>query len=211
MSGRRRAAKWGLSPFPLVAGVDEAGRGPLAGPVFAAAVILDPAAPVAGLADSKRLTERARERLAAELGRRARAFGLGMADAEEIDALNIREATFLAMRRALLALAAGGAAPALVRVDGNALPRADGLGFECRWEAVVGGDATVAEISAASILAKCARDAWMCEAAREFPGYGFEVHKGYGTAAHFQALAALGPCRLHRRSFAPLKSSLACR
>ena len=195
----------------LVAGVDEAGRGPLAGPVFAAAVILDPDRLVAGLADSKRLSEAARERLDGELRRRALAFGLGLADAGEIDRINVREATFLAMRRALVALASRGAAPGLVRVDGNALPRPDGLGFECRWEAVVGGDASVAEISAASILAKCARDAWMREAARRFPGYGFEVHKGYGTAAHFQALAALGPCSLHRRSFAPLKSGPARR
>lgn len=192
--------KWGLS---LVAGVDEAGRGPLAGPVFAAAVILDPARPVGGLADSKRLTERARERLAAELRERALAVGIGAASVEEIDAVNIREATFLAMRRALLSLAVP---PDRVRVDGNALPPADGLGFHCEWEAVVRGDATVAEISAASIVAKCARDAWMREAAREFPGYGFEVHKGYGTAAHIQALASRGPCRLHRLTFAPVKS-----
>ncbi|MCU0977298.1 MAG: ribonuclease HII [Steroidobacteraceae bacterium] len=196
--------KWGQSPIPLVAGVDEAGRGPLAGPVFAAAVILDPARPVVGLADSKRLAERTRERLAAELRDRALAVGIGTAAVEEIDAINIREATFLAMRRALLALAVR---PARVRVDGNALPPADGLGLQCEWEAVVRGDATVPEISAASIVAKCARDAWMREAAREYPGYGFEVHKGYGTAAHIQALASLGPCRLHRLSFAPVKSA----
>jgi ribonuclease HII len=192
-----------MSPIPLVAGVDEAGRGPLAGPVFAAAVILDPARPIVGLADSKRLAERTRERLAAQLREQALAVGIGLATVEEIDAINIREATFLAMRRALLALAVR---PARVRVDGDALPPADGLGFRCEWEAVVRGDATVAEISAASIVAKCARDAWMREAAREFPGYGFEVHKGYGTAAHVQALASLGPCRLHRLSFAPVKS-----
>ena len=183
--------------------MDEAGRGPLAGPVCAAAVILDPDRPVEGLADSKRLTAGARERLAAELEVRALAFGLGWADVAEIDAVNIRQATFLAMRRALVAL---GVPPARVRVDGNALPPADGLGFECEWEAVVGGDATVAEISAASILAKTARDAYMREAARAYPGYGFEEHKGYGTAAHIQALAALGPSPLHRMSFAPLKS-----
>lgn len=202
MSRRYRSGKWGQS---LVAGVDEAGRGPLAGPVFAAAVILDPAQPVAGLADSKRLSERTRERLAVELQERALAVGIGTAAVEEIDAINIREATFLAMHRALLALAVQ---PARVRVDGNALPPGDGLGFRCEWEAVVRGDATVPEISAASIVAKCARDAWMREAAREYPGYGFEVHKGYGTAAHIQALASLGPCRLHRLSFAPVKSAL---
>ncbi len=183
--------------------MDEAGRGPLAGPVFAAAVILDPVRPVSGLADSKRLTEQARERLAVELRERALAIGVGTATVEEIDAINIREATFLAMRRALSGLAMW---PGRVRVDGNALPPADGLGFHCEWEAVVRGDATVAEISAASIVAKCARDAWMREAARKYPGYGFEVHKGYGTAAHIQALAALGPCDLHRLSFAPVKS-----
>jgi ribonuclease HII len=205
VSGRRRAAKWGLSPFPLVAGVDEAGRGPLAGPVIAAAVILDPRRPVEGLADSKRLTERARERLEAALRERALAIGVGVAGSEEIDAINILQATFLAMRRALLAL---GVRPARVRVDGNALPPAEGLGFDCEWEAVIGGDASVPEISAASIIAKTARDAWMREAARKYPGYGFERHKGYGTAAHIQALASLGPCRLHRRSFAPVKSSL---
>ena len=193
--------KWGQS---LVAGVDEAGRGPLAGPVFAAAVILDPARAVAGLADSKRLAETARERLAVELRERAIAIGIGTATVEEIDAINIREATFLAMRRALFTLTVH---PARVRVDGNALPTADGLGFRCEWEAVVRGDATIPEISAASIVAKCARDAWMREAAREYPGYGFEVHKGYGTAAHIQALASLGPCRLHRLTFAPVKSS----
>lgn len=192
-----------MSPFPLVAGVDEAGRGPLAGPVVAAAVILDPRRPVEGLADSKKLSAPVRERLSAALRARALAWGIGMADAAEIDAINIREATFLAMRRALVALAVR---PARVRVDGNALPSPDGLGFECEWEAVVGGDARIAEISAASIVAKCARDALMREAARQYPGYGFEVHKGYGTAAHFQALARLGPCRLHRLSFAPLKS-----
>lgn len=192
-------------PLVLVAGVDEAGRGPLAGPVCAAAVILHPERPVAGLADSKRLTARERERLAGEIKVRALAFGIGWADPAEIDAVNIRRATFLAMRRALMAL---GLAPARVRVDGDAPPPAEGLGFDCEWEAVVGGDATVAEISAASILAKTARDAYMLEAARIYPGYGFERHKGYGTAAHIQALAALGPCPLHRRSFAPLKSKV---
>jgi ribonuclease HII len=177
----------------------------LAGPVIAAAVILDPRRPVEGLADSKRLTERARERLEAALRERALAIGVGVAGSEEIDAINILQATFLAMRRALLAL---GVRPARVRVDGNALPPAEGLGFDCEWEAVIGGDASVPEISAASIIAKTARDAWMREAARKYPGYGFERHKGYGTAAHIQALASLGPCRLHRQSFAPVKSSL---
>jgi len=186
-----------------IAGVDEAGRGPLAGPVFAAAVILDPLRPIDGLADSKKLSAAARERLAPIIRARSLAWGIGMADAEEIDALNILGATWLAMRRALLALPLH---PAHVRVDGNRCPPSTGLGFDCRFSAVVGGDATVAEISAASILAKVGRDAWMCQAAQAYPGYGFERHKGYPTSSHVQALARLGPCRLHRRSFAPLKS-----
>jgi ribonuclease HII len=188
---------------PLVAGVDEAGRGPLAGPVVAAAVILDPRHPIQGLADSKALSAAARERLAPLIRRQSLAWGVGIADAEEIDALNILGATWLAMRRALLALAV---APTHVRVDGNRCPSFASLGFECTWQADVGGDARVAEISAASIVAKTVRDDWMREAARGYPGYGFEAHKGYPTPTHYQALARLGPCRLHRRSFAPVKS-----
>jgi ribonuclease HII len=195
--------KRGLSPF--LAGVDEAGRGPLAGPVFAAAVILDPRAPVAGLRDSKVMTAAAREAAFAELRVRALAWGVGVADAAEIDVLNIRQATFLAMRRALLGLRV---APTHVCIDGNAAPSSAGLGFDCTWETVVRGDATIPAISAASIIAKCLRDAFMREAARVYPGYGFETHKGYPTAEHFQALARLGPSRLHRLSFAPLKSGL---
>jgi ribonuclease HII len=191
-----------MSPF-LVAGVDEAGRGPLAGPVFAAAVILDPRRPIGGVADSKTLPEAARESLAPVIRSRALAWGVGLADAEEIDTLNILGATWLAMRRALLALAVP---PALVRVDGNRCPSCAALGFSCGIEPVVGGDAWVPEISAASILAKTARDAWMRRAAEVYPGYGFERHKGYPTSSHVQALARLGPCRLHRRSFAPVKS-----
>jgi len=187
----------------LVAGVDEAGRGPLAGPVVAAAVILDPRNPIEGLADSKALSPRARERLAVIIRRRSLAWGVGMADAGEIDALNILGATWVAMRRALQALAIK---PTHVRVDGNRCPSSASLGFECTWQADVGGDARVAEISAASIIAKTVRDDWMREAARRYPGYGFEVHKGYPTPAHIQALARLGPCSLHRRSFAPVKS-----
>ena len=194
--------KTGLSPF-LVAGVDEAGRGPLAGPVFAAAVILDPARPIAGLADSKKLSAKARETLAPLIRERAVAWGVGLADAAEIDALNILGGTWLAMRRALLALEVK---PAHVRVDGNRCPPGDGLGFDCTWQAEVRGDARIAEISAASILAKTDRDAWMCRAAQVYPGYGFERHKGYPTPSHVQALARLGPCSLHRRSFAPVKS-----
>jgi ribonuclease HII len=194
--------KTGLSPF-LVAGVDEAGRGPLAGPVFAAAVILDPVRPIAGLADSKKLSAKARDTLAPLIRERAVAWGVGLADAAEIDALNILGGTWLAMRRALLALEVK---PAHVLVDGNRCPPGDGLGFDCTWQAEVRGDARIAEISAASILAKTDRDAWMCRAAQVYPGYGFERHKGYPTPSHVQALARLGPCPLHRRSFAPVKS-----
>lgn len=191
-----------LSPI-LVAGVDEAGRGPLAGPVFAAAVILDPARPIAGLADSKALSATVREKLALLIRERAVAWGVGIADSTEIDALNILRATYLAMRRALLALQVK---PGHVLVDGNGCPPGDGLGFECTWKAEVRGDARIAEISAASILAKTGRDTWMCQAAQDYPGYGFEQHKGYATPSHVQALARLGPCPLHRRSFAPVKS-----
>lgn len=187
----------------LVAGVDEAGRGPLAGPVMAAAVILDDRHPIEGLADSKILAEARREALAPLIRERALAWATGMAAVEEIDTLNILQATLLAMQRAIAALAVQ---PAHVRVDGNRCPPLAALGYPCTAEAIVGGDATVAEISAASILAKTERDAWMRRAAQAYPGYGFERHKGYGTAVHLQALARLGPCPLHRRSFAPVKS-----
>ncbi len=195
-----------MSPDPaiLVAGVDEAGRGPLAGPVFAAAVVLDPAQPIEGLRDSKRLAPATRERLAPVIRDRSLAFGIGSADAAEVDALNIAGATWLAMRRALLALPLR---PRLVLVDGNRLPPRGLLGFACRWRAEVRGDDRIPAISAASILAKTARDAWMREAALAYPGYGFEAHKGYPTSQHLQALARLGPCGLHRRSFGPVKSS----
>ncbi len=188
----------------LMVGVDEAGRGPLAGPVVAAAVILDPRRRIRGLADSKALSPAARARLAEQIQRHAAAWALGMADAAEIDTLNILGATWLAMRRALMGLSLR---PGSVCVDGNRLPPADALGFECAWRAEIRGDARVAAISAASIIAKTWRDAWMVEAARVYPGYGFETHKGYPTPEHHQALARLGPCRLHRRSFAPLKSN----
>ena len=187
----------------LVAGVDEAGRGPLAGPVVAAAVILDAARPIDGLADSKVLAEARREALAPVIREQALAWAVGMAAVEEIDSLNILQATLVAMQRALAAL---GVQPGHVRVDGNRCPPLAGIGLCCTVEAIVGGDATVAEISAASILAKTTRDAWMRQAALDYPGYGFERHKGYGTALHLQALARLGPCPLHRRSFAPVKS-----
>lgn len=183
--------------------MDEAGRGPLAGPVVAAAVILDPLRPIMGLRDSKQLTAGARERLAVEIRGRALAWAIGWSDAGEIDALNILQASLLAMRRALQGLAI---APRHVRIDGNRCPAAAMLGFSCGFEAVVGGDATVSEISAASILAKVSRDQWMTLAGASYPGYGFEQHKGYPTPEHLRRLAQHGPCRLHRRSFAPVRS-----
>lgn len=187
----------------LVAGVDEAGRGPLAGPVVAAAVILDPQRPIAGLRDSKVLSAVSRERLAVEIRSQALSWAIGWSDAGEIDALNILQASLLAMRRALQGLAV---APRHVRIDGNRCPSAGMLGFSCGFEAVVGGDATVREISAASILAKVSRDRWMTLAGASYPDYGFEQHKGYPTPEHLRRLARHGPCRLHRRSFAPVRS-----
>jgi ribonuclease HII len=188
----------------LTAGVDEAGRGPLAGPVVAAAVILDPGRPIEGLADSKALTAARREVLEVEIRARSLAWGLGWADAAEVDAVNVLQATFLAMRRALVALSI---APAHVVVDGDRCPRLDGLGLDCTLEAVIGGDATVPSVSAASILAKCARDQFMRDLDARYPGYGFAGHKGYPTAAHLAALRRLGPSPVHRRSFAPVQFS----
>lgn len=185
-----------------VAGVDEAGRGPLAGPVVAAAVILDPRRPVEGLADSKTLTALRREHLALQVRARALAWGLGWADAAEIDRINILQATLLAMRRAVHAL---GTAPAHVIVDGNRCPDLDGLGFAATVATLVRGDALEPCVSAASILAKVARDAHMVELDRAFPGYGLAGHKGYPTAAHLEALRRLGPTAVHRRSFGPVR------
>jgi ribonuclease HII len=180
----------------LIAGVDEAGRGPLAGPVVAAAVILDARRPIAGLADSKTLSAARRETLALLVRERARAWAVGEASVAEIDRLNILQATLLAMRRAVEALAIG---PDEVRVDGNHCPR---LGVPART--IVGGDASEPAISAASILAKTTRDALLLRLDVDFPGYGFARHKGYGTAEHLEALRRLGPCVHHRRSFAPV-------
>jgi ribonuclease HII len=184
-----------------VAGVDEAGRGPLAGPVVAAAVILDPKRPIRGLADSKILEPEERERLAALIRARSLCHSVAWADVEEIDSINIFQATMLAMRRALLGLAVP---PQRVVVDGNRCPRADGLGFECLFEAVVKGDASVPSISAASILAKTTRDALMRELDGRYPGFSMSKHKGYATRTHVAALDALGPSPLHRRSFSPV-------
>jgi len=189
---------------PGLAGVDEAGRGPLAGPVVAAAVILPARRVLRGLDDSKRLDAAARERLEGRIRQRAVAFALGWADVAEIDALNILGATMLAMRRALLALPVR---PAGVQVDGNRLPAADGLPLDGPMEAIVGGDGLEAAIAAASILAKTSRDRYMVAADALYPGYGFAVHKGYGTARHLAALAQRGPCPLHRRSFEPVRSA----
>ncbi len=180
----------------LIAGVDEAGRGPLAGPVFAAAVILDSGRPIAGLRDSKALSAQRRERLADLIRRDALAWTVASANVEEIDTLNILQATMLAMRRAVDALAI---APALVLVDGTHCPR---VKYSVR--AIVQGDRDVAAISAASILAKTARDALLCQLDAQYPHYGFAQHKGYGTAKHLAALMLHGPCPVHRRSFAPV-------
>lgn len=181
----------------IVCGVDEAGRGPWAGPVSAAAVILDPARPIAGLADSKTLTEARRLSLADQIRKQALAFAVAYASVEEIDAINILNATELAMRRAVEALAVR---PDKALIDGN---RAFAVGIPA--EAIVKGDAKEAAISAASILAKTERDALMVAYDRQWPGYGFARHKGYGVAAHAEALERLGPCTIHRRSFAPIR------
>lgn len=186
----------------LTAGVDEAGRGPLAGPVVAAAVILDPRRRIRGIADSKVLAAEAREELELKIKDRSIAWGLGWADAAEIDAINILQATMLAMRRAMLALRCH---PAHVIVDGDRCPSLAGLSIDCTIEAVIAGDASVTCVGAASILAKTARDRHMCELAGRFPGYGFEHHKGYGTPEHLAALRRLGPSPVHRRSFAPVQ------
>jgi ribonuclease HII len=185
-----------------VAGIDEAGRGPLAGPVVAAAVILDPRRRIDGLADSKRLAPEVREALAPRIRARALAWAVAWADCEEIDALNILQATLLAMRRALLALPV---APTHVQVDGNCTPCLADLRLGCTAEAIIGGDRTVAAISAASILAKTWRDALMRRLDECYPGFDFAAHKGYGTEAHLRALRTLAPSPLHRRSFAPVK------
>jgi ribonuclease HII len=182
----------------LVCGVDEAGRGPLAGPVYAAAVILDPARRVNGLADSKVLSAERREVLAARIKERAIAWAVAFATVEEIDAINIFQAAMLAMRRAVKALAVK---PEEAWIDGNHCP-----GLSCRSRAIVDGDATHKVISAASILAKTARDAEMRALHQRYPQYGFDRHKGYSTPEHFELLARFGPCEIHRRSFDPVKS-----
>lgn len=187
-----------MSAEVLVCGVDEAGRGPLAGPVFAAAVILGDGAAIDGLADSKQLSPRKRVALAAAIKSRALAWAVASSSVQEIDALNILRATLLAMRRAVHGLAVS---PQLVLVDGTHCPEVD-----CPVRAVVKGDATVAAISAASIIAKVERDAVMMELHRRYPEYGFDLHKGYPTAAHLAALRAYGASEVHRRSFVPVRT-----
>lgn len=184
----------------LVAGVDEAGRGPLAGPVVAAAVILDQRNPLAGLADSKKLSAKRREQLFDQIRAQAVCCSIAMATAEEIDRVNILQATMLAMQRAVLGLRIK---PVKVLVDGNRLPVLDVMG-----EAIVRGDALVPAISAASILAKVHRDRWCAQLHLAYPAYGFAVHKGYGTPEHLEALREHGACPEHRRSFAPVAKVL---
>ena len=186
---------------PVAAGVDEVGRGPLAGPVVAAAVILESGRPIEGIGDSKRLSAKRREELAPEIRDRARAWALGRAEVEEIDRLNILRATLLAMHRAVVALVVR---PDVAYVDGNMAPA-----LPCATVTVVGGDGKLAAIGAASILAKVARDAEMRALAERYRDYGFERHKGYATAEHLAALERCGPTPMHRRSFAPVRNWLA--
>jgi len=187
-------------PERLVCGVDEAGRGPIAGPVFAAAVLLDPRRRIAGLTDSKLLSAPQREALAHAIRDSALCWAVGSASVEEIDRLNILQATLLAMRRAVQALAV---APHEAWIDGNQCPP-----LACTARAVIGGDRRVRQISAASIIAKTARDAEMRHLHERFPHYGLDQHKGYATAEHLARLARYGACEIHRRSFAPVRQML---
>lgn len=180
-------------PFELICGVDEAGRGPLAGPVCAAAVILPKGLVIPGLNDSKKLSDKRRRELFPIIQQEAVSFGIAFASQEEIDEINILQATFLAMRRAMEQL---NPQPEFALIDGN---RETDFGVPCKT--VIKGDSLSANIAAASVLAKVTRDNWMMEAAEKYPGYGFEIHKGYGTKAHYAALERLGPCPIHRRSF----------
>lgn len=189
-----------LGRYRLLAGVDEVGRGPLIGPVVAAAVILDPDSPIDGLADSKKLSEKRREQLAEQIRSQALAWAVAEANVEEIDRLNILHASLLAMRRAVEALSH---APEYVLVDGNRCPD-----LPCPAGAVIKGDSRVESISAASILAKVVRDRQMIEMDEIYPGYGLAKHKGYPTRAHFEALEALGITPDHRRSFGPVRRIL---
>lgn len=186
-----------------VAGVDEAGRGPLAGPVVAAAVILAPGQATSGIKDSKKLNAASRDRLARKIRSESLAWSVAWADRAEIDALNILHATMLAMRRAIMGLAV---LPQAVQIDGNRLPDLRFNQLCIKGDAIVGGDAKIAAISAASILAKTVRDRIMVQMDALYPNYAFAQHKGYGTEMHRERLAEHGPCVLHRRSFAPVSS-----
>lgn len=198
---KRRPRRVASEDWPLLtAGVDEAGRGPLAGPVVVAAVILDPARRINGLRDSKVLTAERREILAQRIRERAVAFSVVAIEVADIDRINIFHATMLGMARAVAALAP---APELALIDGNRKPK----DLCCAGRALVDGDAFEPAISAASILAKVARDAMMVELDARFPGYGFAQHKGYSTPEHFAALERLGPCSEHRRSFMPVRQA----
>ncbi len=188
----------------LLAGVDEAGRGPLAGPVVAAAVILDPKRHIDGLDDSKRLSETARERLAHEIREHSLAWSVASAEPAEIDQINILAATMLAMRRAIESLSV---MPKGVQVDGNRLPNLSFADVKLHGEAIVGGDGKIASISAASIIAKTHRDAIMVTLDREYPVYEFARHKGYGTRVHLERLKEHGPCPAHRQTFAPVRAA----
>ncbi len=187
-----------MSKAKLICGIDEAGRGPWAGPVTAGAVILDAGRPIAGLTDSKKLSEAKRLELEPQIMAQSLAWGLGWATPEEIDTLNIRQANHLAMRRAVAAL---GRVPDAIIIDGNDVPE----GLPCPARAIVKGDLTEPAISAASILAKTARDRRMAELDLQYPDYGFAQHKGYGTKVHAEALTRLGPCPEHRQSFKPVR------
>ena len=184
----------------LIAGVDEVGRGPLAGPVVTAAVILDDKNPIEGLTDSKKLTERQRDEFAEEIKQKAIAWSLGRAEVEEIDEINILQATLLAMQRAVAGLTPK---PDYVLVDGNRCPK-----FHCPAEAIIKGDLHVSVISAASIIAKVARDQEMQQLDQQYPGYGLHSHKGYPTKMHIAALEQLGVTPIHRRSYGPVKKLL---
>ncbi|MFO7593307.1 MAG: ribonuclease HII [Pseudomonadota bacterium] len=184
-------------PEGLVAGVDEVGRGPMAGPVVTAAVILDPSKPIDGLADSKTMSEKKRERLYDEIQEKALAWAIGRCEVEEIDELNILQATMTAMQRAVAALEPQ---PHHALIDGNRCPQ-----LPCTAEAVIKGDSKVAAISAASIIAKVTRDREMVALDKQYPGYGFAVHKGYPTKVHMEALRTLGATAIHRRSFGPVR------
>ncbi|TCV91886.1 RNase HII [Luteibacter rhizovicinus] len=195
---RKRNVTSSLESGLIVAGVDEAGRGPLAGPVVVAAVILDPARPIRGLNDSKQLNEAVREKLYGRIVERALAWTVIFVERDEIDRINIFQATMIGMTRSLMGLSL---TPHVALIDGNRLPKT----LPCQGRAVIGGDATEPSISAASIIAKVSRDRHMHELDARYPGYGFAKHKGYGVPEHLDALGRLGPCDAHRRSFAPVR------